>query len=101
MNQVCTEENLAQIAIWIIDWRRVSPFLGLTEAEEKAIQESNALSIPNQKVAMLRKWKQKQGLDATYKRLCRAFRNCGLGHLQEMLKKHLHVASHDFLDEGK
>ena len=35
--QKCSEKHLAEIAPHITDWRAVSPFLGLTEAEEIAI----------------------------------------------------------------
>ena len=73
----CSDEHLADISLLIADWRAVSPFLGLTEAEEIAILESTH-SVPARKMAMLRKWKQKRGEKATYKRLCRVFRKCGL-----------------------
>ena len=63
---VCSEQHLAEIALWIVEWKEVSPFLGLTEAEEHEIVGS----VRSQKIAMLRKWKQKQGSKATYKRLC-------------------------------
>ena len=73
----CSEVHLAQIAALIADWRAVSPFLGLAEAEEIAILESTH-SVPARKMAMLRKWKQKRGARATYKQLCQVFRTCGL-----------------------
>ena len=60
-NQPCSEEHLAEIAMLITDWRAVSPFLGLTEADEIAILESTH-SVPARKMAMLRKWKQKTRL---------------------------------------
>ena len=72
-NQPCSEEHLAEISLLITDWRALSPFLGLTEAEEIAILGSNPHSVPAQKITMLRKWKQKRGANGTYKRLCRVF----------------------------
>ena len=36
-NQLCLEEHLAEIATSITEWREISPFLGLTEAEEHEI----------------------------------------------------------------
>lgn len=78
--QRCSEEHLAEIAQHITDWRAVSPFLGLTEAEEIAILESTH-SVPTRKIAMLRKWNEKRGLKATYKRLCKTFRKCGSQNL--------------------
>ena len=80
--QPCSDEHLAKIATWITDWRAVSPFLGLTEAEEITILESTH-SVPARKMAMLRKWKQKRGAKATYKRLCQAFSDCSFCDLEE------------------
>ena len=82
-NVVCSEQHLAEIALWIVEWREVSPFLGLTEAEEHELVGS----VRSQKIAMLRLWKKKKGSKATYKRLCRAFRKCGLCDLEEKVKE--------------
>ena len=82
-NEVCSEEHLAEIALSIVEWKEVSPFLGLTEAEEHEIVGS----VRTQKIAMLRKWKQKKGSKATYKRLCRVFRKCGLCDLKKKVKE--------------
>ena len=81
--EVCSEQHLAEIALWIVEWKEVSPFLGLTEAEEHEIVGS----VRSQKIAMLRKWKQKQGSKATYKRLCKAFRKCGLRDLEKKVEE--------------
>ena len=100
---LCSETNLAKIATWITDWRAVSPFLGLTEAEEIAILESTH-SVPARRMAMLRKWKQKRGARATYKRLCHVFSDCGFCDLQEkviqLLSKRLSSSSSDEEGEG-
>ena len=97
-NQPCSDEHLAKTAILITDWRAVSPFLGLTEAEEIAILESTH-SAPARKMAMLRKWKQKRGARATYKRLCRVFRDCGLRDLEEKVIELLVAESSSSSDE--
>ena len=86
-NQPCSENHLAIISNAIADWRAVSPFLGLTEAEEIAILGSNPHSVPAQKIAMLRKWKQKHGAEATYKRLCRVFDGCQRADLVDKVKQ--------------
>ena len=65
-NQPCLEEHLAEIATSIIKWREISPFLGLTEAEEHEILGSAPHSVLEQKIAMLRLWKKKKGIAATY-----------------------------------
>ena len=72
LSDPCSEDHLAKIAKSIPDWRAVSPSLGLTEAEEFEILESTH-SVPARKMAMLRKWKEKVGGEATYERLCRVF----------------------------
>ena len=98
-NQPCSEEHLAKIALFITDWRAVSPFLGLTEAEEIAILGSNPHSVPAQKIAILRKWKQKRGAKATCKRLCRVFRDCGLRDLEGKVTELLVAESSSSSDE--
>ena len=97
-NQQCSEEHLAETAMLITDWRAVSPFLGLTEADEIAILESTH-SVSARKIAMLRKWKQKRGAKATYKRLCRVFGKCGSRALQEKITKLLVAESNSSSDE--
>ena len=86
-NQPCSGDHLAVISNAIADWRAVSPFLGLTEAEEIAILGSNPHSVAAQKIAMLRKWKQKHGAEATYKRLCRVFDGCERADLVDKVKQ--------------
>ena len=100
-NQLCSEAHLAVIAESISDWRAVSPFLGLTEAEESAILGSNPHSVPAQRIAMLRKWKQKRGAKATYKRLCRAFKSGKRIDLVDMVKQLLTESSSSSDEEGE
>ena len=82
----------------IADWRAVSPFLGLTEADEIAILES-IHSVPARKMAMLRKWKQKRGAKVTYKRLCRVFTNFGSVDRKEKVHELLIAESSSSSDE--
>ena len=96
-NQPCSENHLCVISDIIADWRAVSPFLGLTEAEEIAILESTH-SVHARKMAMLRKWKQKHGAEATYKRLCRVFDCCKRADLVDKVKQLL-VESNSSSDE--
>ena len=87
MNQECSSQHFAVIARSIVYWREIAPFLGLTEAEEIIIHDSTPNSIPTQKMAMLRKWKEKLGTKATYKCLCQTFENCEKGNLVELVKQ--------------
>ena len=97
-NQPCLEEHLAEIATSIIKWREISPFLGLTEAEEHEILGAiPPLSVLEQKIAMLRLWKKKKGKAATYNRLCRAFRKSNQVDLEDEMKEIL-AESEDSLD---
>ena len=99
-NKLCTEAHLAVIGDSIADWRAVSPFLGLTEVEEIAIIESTH-SVPARKMAMLRKWKQKLGAKATYKRLCKALTNGKRIDLVEMVEQLLTESNSSSDEEGE
>ena len=106
-NQPCLEEHLAEIATSIIEWREISPFLGLTEAEEHEILGAiPPLSVRSQKIAMLRLWKKRKGRAATYNQLCRAFRKSERFDLEDKMKQILaecslvngegeHIRGHD------
>ena len=87
-NQPCLGEHLAEIAASIVKWREISPFLGLTEAEEHEILGAvPLLSVLEQKIAMLRLWKKKKGKAGTYNRLCRAFRKSKQLDLEDEMKE--------------
>ena len=83
----CSEEHLAEIAAVVTAWREISPFLGITEAEEHEILGSAPHSVRSQKIAMLRLWKKKKGRAATYDQLSRVFRKCECLDLEETLKQ--------------
>ena len=104
-NTLCSEKHLAEIALLVTDWREISPFLGLTAAEEHEILGSAPHSVLPQKIAMLRKWKEKRGAKATYKRLRRVFKKCGKLDLelkvQKMLTKSSNSSSSSDTEEGK
>ena len=99
MNKTCSVKHLAKISIWIKEWRDIAPFLDLTEAEEHEILGSAPHSVRLQKKAMLRLWKEKRGTKATYKRLCRAFRDCEMLDLEEKVEKLLAESSSSSSDE--
>ena len=76
----CSESHLATIAQSITTWKQLSPFLGLTQQEEDDIQSDNMRNA-ERKIAMMRRWTEKYGDEATYFRLAEAFealkwRNC-------------------------
>ena len=82
-DQPCSEAHLAVIADSISDWRAVSPFLGLTEAEESAILGSSPHSVPAQRIAMLRKWRETRSKD----------------HVQEIVSSEAETRSKDHVQE--
>ena len=89
MNKPCSERHLAKIALSIsVDWREISPFLDLTEADEREILGAvPPLSVRSQKIAMMRLWKKRQGTNATYERLCQVFSECEMSDLVEKVQK--------------
>ena len=71
LRQTCTDEHLCEIAGSITNWRSIAPFLGISEVEEEEIQGTGVTST--QRLAMLRKWREKFGRKATYWRLASVF----------------------------
>ena len=72
LDEPCKDEHLCEIALSITDWQSIAPFLGLTEAEESDI-EKNCDKAMIQKIKMLRKWREKFGRQATYRKLANVF----------------------------
>ena len=102
INKPCSEKHLAKISLSISDWRGISPFLDLTEADEQEILGTVPhLSVRSQKIAMLRQWKKRQGTNATYERLCQAFRECEMSDLVEEVQKLLTESSNSSSDHEK
>ena len=65
----------------------MAPVLGLTQAEELNIITFAPYSLPAQRIAMLRMWRQRQGPEATFSRLSDAFRRCGRLDLVERVSQ--------------
>ena len=58
--------DIAEIAKKIVDWKDLSPYLGLNAAEIKEVKESDS-NFLQQKCEALRRWQGKKGDDATYR----------------------------------
>ena len=86
LTKPCRDDHLTKIARWISEWQAISPFLGLTDAEEKEILESTH-SVQVRRMSMLRKWKQKHGVEATYERLCQVFTDCERADFVDKIKQ--------------
>ncbi len=63
LDKECSDDDLNVISQSLTRWREVSPWLGLTEAEEEEIRDGQTLK--RQRVDVLRKWKAKQRDRAT------------------------------------
>ena len=85
-NKLCSDEHLHQISQLIAEWKEVAPALGLTQPDEVDIT-GYALSVPVQRLHMLRIWRQRNGTAATYQRLADAFRNCARQDLVDKISK--------------
>ena len=72
LDQPCRDEHLCEIALSITRWKSIAPFLGLTKAEEENI-EKDCGENETQKIGMLRKWKERFGRKATYRKLVKVF----------------------------
>ena len=83
-DQLCSDLHLCDISRLIAEWRDIAPALGLTEVEENTIMR-DAYTQPAQRLAMLRIWKKKHGILATYRSLADAFTRCGRQDLVDIV----------------
>ena len=83
----CSDEHLHQISQLIAEWKEVAPALGLSQQDEADITGHAPLSVPVQRLHMLRMWRQKNGTAATYQRLADAFRNCARQDLVDKISE--------------
>ncbi len=72
LGRPCTDTHLCEIAPHVTNWKSIAPFLSLSKAEIAAIARDKG-KAETQQNAMLRKWKEKCGRKATYRRLTRVF----------------------------
>ena len=85
LDQPCRDDHLSEIALSLTDWQSMAPFLGLTEVDEEEITSRYPHQLVAQKIAMLRKWRQKLGEGATYRELTKVFYRLGkLGLIEQV-----------------
>ena len=89
-----TDIHIADLAFMLTTWEELAPYLGLTEAEEEAIQVDYQGRYGLQKRQALRKWQSKLGSGpngATYRQLiialCRASEKKMAEKVKELLTK--------------
>ncbi len=69
----CRDDHILTIARQIPRWQSLAPFIGLNELDEETIKESGGVEV--QRIKMLRKWREKLGVGATYLNLARGLAN--------------------------
>ena len=87
LDQPCKDRYLTEIALSIKEWRSIAPYLRLTEVDEKEIRTRCPEELIAQNTAMLRKWREKRGKKATYRKLAEVFCKIGKLDLVEVLCK--------------
>ncbi len=65
LDKQCSRDDLDEISKSLTRWPEVSPFLGLTEADEEEVKDGQALR--RQRVDVLRRWRKNQKERATYR----------------------------------
>ena len=72
----CTDDHIATIAVDLTSWKVIATHLGLNEAEIEAI-DCDAKCIGEKRLKALQKWKNKFAYEATYKKLVHVFQKVG------------------------
>ncbi len=70
LNEKCSRDDLNEISKSLTHWPEVSPYLGLTEADEEDVRAKSdrAVSgVTRERVDVLRRWQENQKERATYR----------------------------------
>lgn len=73
-----------KIAVKISDWKSCAAFLGLAEQDVDDIIEENR-RVRHRRIAMLRRWDERNGQEATYLKLAECLASMGRRDLIELL----------------
>ncbi len=65
LDQLCSRDYLNEISKSLTHWSEVSPFLGLTEADEEEVRDGRTLR--RQRVDVLSRWQENHKEGATYR----------------------------------
>ena len=85
LSQPCSDDHLLTLSLDITKWKEVASFLRLSEVEKEEILCDNP-TTKTRKIAMLRKWRQKFGRNATYGSLAAVFRELSRSDLAETVE---------------
>ena len=86
LDSTVEDVDQAELAKVMREWRELAPFLDITPPEEEEIAEKYQGDLRLQKREALRKWKEKNGSKATYRRLIVIFCAQGMVYLAEKLR---------------
>ena len=86
LDQQITNEIIADIAKFLVRWEKLAPYLGITDAEEEEIRH-DCKSYMEEKMCMLRKWRENKANSATYQNLIRAAKRSGNAQLAHQIQE--------------
>ena len=86
LDHECTNKYLAKVSRKLKNWKLLSPYLDITNAEVHSISESSH-DYDEQKLSLLLKWKEKLGRAATYNTLIKAIWDSGNVDLADFARK--------------
>ena len=75
-DKIC-DTLILKIAGKIVTWDLLAIYLGMTPAEKETIKRDNSGDYAQQKIQLLFKWREKYGIDATYRKLTEAMKKMG------------------------
>lgn len=82
-----SEKDAEKIASeYLTEWEKLRPYLGLSRAQEKEIQNSNPRNYGAQKSEFMGVWKEKKGKDATYTAFIQAAEEAGKKKLADSMR---------------
>lgn len=87
LNQKCTREHLDIITKEVGNWLDYVYALGLSDQETNAIRTDSMLSYGAKSRRMLEVWHNKNGFEATYRRLTNVFLEGGNANIAEIVCK--------------
>ena len=80
LNKPCSDEHITSISLFLTNWQTVVPLLGLNETDEENVEEEGN-NTQNKRYKMLRRWKDKNLFEATYRVLVDVFLKLGKANL--------------------
>ena len=88
LNQPMTLEHCEEIALRLYQiWERIATILGFEDFEVHDIQQAHNHNPENQRIAFLKRWKEKYGKDATYTKMVHSLEKVKKRDLTELVIK--------------